>query len=111
MAPDSPWFEGFDAGHHDVGGIRLFARCGGRADAPPMLLLHGFPQTHAMWHRVARQLAPHFRLVLPDLRGYGDSDKPPGSADHANYSSPMSFFTITSPTSSTPKPASKRPAI
>ena len=43
---------------------------------PPLLLLHGFPQTHAMWHRVAQQLAPHYFLVLPDLRGYGDSGKP-----------------------------------
>ncbi len=82
----SAWFDGFDARHHDVGGVRLFTRTGGRADAPPLLLLHGFPQTHAMWHRVARQLAPHFRLVLPDLRGYGDSDKPAGESDHANYS-------------------------
>jgi haloacetate dehalogenase len=80
-----PWFDGFDARHHDVNGIRLFARTGGRADAPPLLLVHGFPQTHAMWHRSARALAPHFRLVLPDLRGYGDSDKPPGEPDHANY--------------------------
>jgi len=48
-------------------------------------MLHGFPQTHAMWHRVAQRLAPHFRLVLPDLRGYGDSDKPTGDPDHANY--------------------------
>ena len=39
-----------------------------------------------MWHRVARELAPHFRLVLPDLRGYGDSAQPVGEADHANYS-------------------------
>ncbi len=82
---DAPWFDGFDARHHDVNGVRLFARTGGRADAPPLLLIHGFPQTHAMWHRAARLLAPHFRLVLPDLRGYGDSDKPPGDADHANY--------------------------
>ena len=82
---DTPWFDGFDARHHDVNGVRLFARTGGRADAPPLLLIHGFPQTHAMWHRVARLLAPHFRLVLPDLRGYGDSGKPPGDADHANY--------------------------
>lgn len=81
-----PWFEGFDARHHDVNGMRVFARTGGRADAPPLLLIHGFPQTHVMWHRVARALAPHFRLVLPDLRGYGDSDKPPGDADHAHYS-------------------------
>ncbi|MCI1190246.1 alpha/beta hydrolase [Calidifontimicrobium sp. SYSU G02091] len=79
------WFDGFDAGEYEVNGVRLFARTGGRADAPPLVLLHGFPQTHAMWHRVARRLAPHFRLVLPDLRGYGDSAKPPGGADHAAY--------------------------
>jgi haloacetate dehalogenase len=79
------WFEGFEARHHDVNGVRLFARTGGRADAPPLLLIHGFPQTHVMWHRVARLLAPHFRLVLPDLRGYGDSAKLPGDGDHANY--------------------------
>ena len=54
--------------------------------APPLLLIHGFPQTHALWHRVAQRLAPHYRLVLPDLRGYGDSDKPRGAPDHANYS-------------------------
>ena len=86
MANDRAWFDGFDTGFHEVDGIRLFVRCGGRADGPPMLLLHGFPQTHAMWHRVAMRLAPGFRLVLPDLRGYGDSDKPPGEPDHANYS-------------------------
>ncbi len=86
MPEDGPWFDGFDAGFHDVDGIRLFARTGGRADAPPMLLLHGFPQSHAMWHRVALRLAPRFRLVLPDLRGYGDSAKPPGEPGHANYS-------------------------
>ena len=45
-----------------------------------VLLLHGFPQTHAMWHRVAVQLRPHYRLVPPDLRGYGDSGKPPSDA-------------------------------
>jgi len=80
------WFQGFEAGWHEAGDVRLFARTGGRADAPPLLLLHGFPQTHAMWHRVAQRLAPHFRLVLPDLRGYGDSDKPRGEPAHANYS-------------------------
>jgi haloacetate dehalogenase len=50
------------------------------------LLLHGFPQTHAIWHRVARRLADRYRLVMPDLRGYGDSSKPEGGADHAQYS-------------------------
>ena len=51
-----------------------------------LLLLHGFPQTHAIWHRVAQHLADDYFLVMPDLRGYGDSAKPPGLADHANYS-------------------------
>ena len=53
---------------------------------PPLLLLHGFPQTHAMWHKVAERLRRSFTLVLPDLRGYGDSDKPDGPADHSAYS-------------------------
>lgn len=80
------WFTGFEALTLDLAGVALHARIGGREDAPPLLLLHGFPQTHVMWHRVAQPLAPHFRLVLPDLRGYGDSAKPAGLPDHANYS-------------------------
>ena len=80
------WFEGFDDQRLRVGDIHLRVRSGGNPAAPPLLLVHGFPQTSALWHRVARQLAPHFRLVLPDLRGYGESDKPPGETDHANYS-------------------------
>lgn len=80
------WFSGFNAGRHAVNGVEIFARSGGRADGPPLLLLHGFPQTHAIWHRVAQQLAQDFFLVMPDLRGYGDSAKPAGDADHANYS-------------------------
>lgn len=79
------WFEGFDDRRVRVGDVTLRVRSGGRAGAPPLLLLHGFPQTGAMWHRVARQLAPEFRLVIPDLRGYGSSDKPEGARDHANY--------------------------
>ncbi|MCI5070499.1 MAG: alpha/beta hydrolase [Acidovorax sp.] len=51
-----------------------------------MLLLHGFPQTHVMWHRVAQQLQHDYRLVMPDLRGYGDSSHAPGLPDHSNYS-------------------------
>jgi len=50
------------------------------------VLLHGFPQTHVMWRRVAQALRPHFRLVLPDLRGYGDSSRLPGTPDHAQAS-------------------------
>jgi len=81
------FFEGFEAQQVDVGnGISLFVRRGGKRGAPPLLLLHGYPQTHAMWQRVALRLADRFELVLPDLRGYGRSSKPPGAADHANYS-------------------------
>ena len=80
------WFDGFETVDVEIGGVNVHARVGGAAGAPPVLLLHGFPQTHAMWHRVACALAPQFRLVLPDLRGYGDSGKPPGGADHAGYS-------------------------
>jgi len=53
---------------------------------PPLLLLHGFPQTHAIWHRVADRLRRRFTLVMPDLRGYGDSAQPDGPADHSAYS-------------------------
>jgi haloacetate dehalogenase len=53
---------------------------------PPLLLLHGHPQTHAIWHRVAPRLAEHFTIVACDLRGYGESSKPQGAPDHANYS-------------------------
>lgn len=53
---------------------------------PPVLLLHGYPQTHAMWHRVAPALADDYHVVCADLRGYGDSDKPASGSDHAAYS-------------------------
>jgi len=52
----------------------------------PLLLLHGYPQTHIMWHRIAPRLAESFTVVLPDLRGYGDSSKPEGEPDPSNYS-------------------------
>ena len=81
------WFDGFEARRVPVAdGTELFVCVGGRRDAPPLLLLHGYPQSHAMWQRVARLLADRFCLVLPDLRGYGASSKPPGLPDHANYS-------------------------
>ena len=86
MESASVWFGGFEAADFHVNGLRVHARTGGHADGPPLLLLHGFPQSHVLWQRVARRLAPHFRLVMPDLRGYGRSDKPHGEADHANYS-------------------------
>lgn len=65
-------------------GVQVHTVTGG--NGPALLLLHGHPQTHAIWHRVAPVLAQHYTLVLCDLRGYGDSAKPPGEADHANYS-------------------------
>ena len=53
---------------------------------PPLLLLHGYPQTHLMWRKLAPRLAAEFTVVAPDLRGYGDSSKPPAGPDHINYS-------------------------
>src|ERR1700693_3164270 len=53
---------------------------------PPILLLHGYPQTHVMWRKIAPRLAQDFTVVAPDLRGYGDSSKPPAGADFAAYS-------------------------
>jgi len=67
-----------------VDGVKIKAITGGAG--PALLLLHGHPQTHAIWHKVAPALAQHFTLVAADLRGYGDSDKPQGLPDHSNYS-------------------------
>ena len=69
-----------------VGDVRIHAVVGPQRDAPALLLLHGYPQTHAMWHKVAPRLAERFNVVCADLRGYGDSSKPEGGADHAAYS-------------------------
>jgi haloacetate dehalogenase len=78
-------FPGFEHRTFEVGaGIQIAATIGG--SGPPLLLLHGHPQTRAIWHRVAPVLAQHFTLVIADLRGYGDSSKPAGNADHDNYS-------------------------
>ena len=65
-------------------GASIHVEYGG--DGPPVLLLHGYPQTHAMWHKVAPALARDYTVVCPDLRGYGDSSKPRGLPDHSNYS-------------------------
>ncbi len=80
------WFAGFESKRHIVNGTEIFARIGGDASKPALLLLHGFPQTHAIWHRIAQHLAKDYLLIMPDLRGYGDSAKPAGEADHGNYS-------------------------
>jgi haloacetate dehalogenase len=84
---DVALFPGFSA--HDIptaDGITIRTVTGGLPDGPPLLLLHGHPETHVRWHKVAPRLGAHFSLVLADLRGYGDSSKPPGATDHANYS-------------------------
>ncbi|MGN6390504.1 MAG: alpha/beta fold hydrolase [Burkholderiaceae bacterium] len=65
-------------------GVTIHLRHGGKG--PPLLLLHGYPQTHIIWRKVAPALAERFTLVMPDLRGYGDSDKPDGGDRHENYS-------------------------
>ncbi|MDP4795791.1 MAG: alpha/beta hydrolase [Rhodospirillales bacterium] len=57
-----------------------------KGDGPPLLLLHGYPQTHTIWHLIAPALAKDFTVVAADLRGYGDSSKPQGAPDHSNYS-------------------------
>ncbi|MGQ2934845.1 MAG: alpha/beta fold hydrolase [Sphingopyxis sp.] len=68
----------------DANGVRIRAAVGG--SGPPLLLLHGHPQTHLTWHKVVPELAKRFTVVATDLRGYGDSEKLPGDPTHANYS-------------------------
>ena len=84
------WFDNFEQRSFEVNGASINARFSrvipGDAIRPALLLLHGFPQSHVMWHRVAKLLAKDYFLVMPDLRGYGDSSKTPGLPDHSNYS-------------------------
>ena len=77
-------FEGFRLSTIDTGEAAIRVRQGG--SGPPLLLLHGNPQTHAMWHKVAPRLAQRFTVVATDLRGYGDSSKPADAPDHAPHS-------------------------
>ncbi|MGD9891172.1 MAG: alpha/beta fold hydrolase [Dehalococcoidia bacterium] len=77
-------FDGFAHRQVTVDGATIHLVTAG--SGPPLLLLHGYPQTHVLWHRVAPHLAKHFTVVVPDLRGYGASTKPPGDTDHAAYS-------------------------
>lgn len=69
---------------HTIDGIAIHGVTAG--SGPPLLLLHGYPQTHVMWHKMAPLLRDHFTLIIPDLRGYGASAKPPSTPDHAPYS-------------------------
>ncbi len=77
-------FEGFESKRIAAGEVEINARVGG--SGPPLLLLHGYPENHLMWHKVAPRLAQDFSVVCTDLRGYGDSAKPAGGQDHAEYS-------------------------
>jgi haloacetate dehalogenase len=79
-------FPGFTPRLVPLEGIDIHAVIGPRRDGPAVLLLHGYPQTHAIWHRVAPALAARFNVVASDLRGYGDSGKPPTDERHAPYS-------------------------
>lgn len=82
------WFEGFERQTVTLRGLPVHFRRSnnGSSDLPVLVLLHGFPQTHVLWHRVAQQIKDRYRLVLPDLRGYGDSSHAAGDAQHAHYS-------------------------
>ena len=73
-------FEGFTQKRIKTSGAEINLVTGGAG--APMLLIHGYPQNHVIWHKVAPRLAQQFTLVIPDLRGYGDSSKPPTDAEH-----------------------------
>lgn len=77
-------FAGFVKDQRHVNGVDINYRVGG--SGPGLLLLHGHPQTHVIWHKVAEQLAEHFTVVAADLRGYGDSSRPPADERHVHYS-------------------------
>ena len=78
------FFPGFETQKIQTSGATINTLRGG--SGPPLLLLHGYPQTHVEWHKIGLRLAERFTVVLTDLRGYGDSSKPAGGKNHANYS-------------------------
>ncbi len=82
-APQDSLFPGFRLLDVATSGAMIRVRIGG--EGPPLLLLHGYPQTHALWHKVAAILQESYTLVCADLRGYGDSSKPASTPDHAPY--------------------------
>jgi haloacetate dehalogenase len=90
MHPESHWFDGFESRRFEISGASIQAQCSrvtlGEPQRPALLLLHGFPRSHVIWHRLAQRLSQSYFLVMPDLRGYGDSSKPPALPDHSNYS-------------------------
>ncbi|MGE1175904.1 alpha/beta fold hydrolase [Pseudomonas sp. BW7P1] len=76
-------FAGFVKDQRHVNGVDINYRVGG--SGPGLLLLHGHPQTHVIWHKIAEHLAEHFTVVAADLRGYGDSSRPPADERHVHY--------------------------
>jgi haloacetate dehalogenase len=78
------FFPGFRRQTIQTSGTSINVMTGG--EGSPLLLLHGFPQTHILWRKVAPDLARNYTLIMPDLRGYGDSGKPPAGENHVNYS-------------------------
>lgn len=78
-------FPGFRRERIRANGIEVNAVVGPGRDGPALLLLHGYPQTLAIWHKVAPRLSERFNVVATDLRGYGDSEKPAGGARHEGY--------------------------
>ena len=77
-------FAGFVKNQRHVNGVDINYRIG--CSGPGLLLLHGHPQTHVIWHKIAEHLAEHFTVVAADLRGYGDSSRPPADERHVHYS-------------------------
>ena len=77
-------FPGFEQRRIRTSGATINLVAGGKG--PALLMLHGYPETHAMWHKIAPMLARKYTVVCPDLRGYGDSSRPRGLPDHSNYS-------------------------
>jgi haloacetate dehalogenase len=80
------YFPGFKTEQIKTSGTTIHTVYGGNKNGPPLLLLHGIPETHVLWRKVAPALAQDYFLVMPDLRGYGDSGKPAGGGDHFAYS-------------------------
>ncbi len=82
--PQMRYDEMFSSEARTIDNIRIAFRRAG--DGPPLLLLHGYPQTNMMWHKIAPALAAHFTVIAADLRGYGDSSTPDSDAEHTPYS-------------------------
>ncbi len=84
MGDPSDLFPGFSSHHIGTPNGHIFARASGKGE--PLILVHGYPQTHAMWHKIAPELAQHFRVIVFDLRGYGWSSVVRGSENGSGYS-------------------------